>query len=223
MLAFRDDLSCGPIEPDSSSIRAAWWSQFYDDIDVYLAGNPFWERIGATEDRLVVWFGRHSALELAFFLSWTDRLGERPYWIIDVSSRHRVASITPSRSLQLLLGSEEAVTTELRDQCRHDWQRLRAENAPFRVVAGRELVSAPIDHFDPILLSYATSEWQRITYVVGSAMGYDLVNYFQVGDLMLLTRVVALVESGRLIADGDPWDMRGTHIRLPAIASGQGL
>ncbi|MES1151302.1 MAG: DUF1835 domain-containing protein, partial [Dongia sp.] len=72
VLAFRDDLSCGPIDPDSPSVRAAWWAQFYDEMDVYLAGNGFWERVAATEDRLVVWFSRHSASEFAFFLSWVD-------------------------------------------------------------------------------------------------------------------------------------------------------
>jgi hypothetical protein len=30
---------------------------------------------------------------------------------------------------------------------------------------------------------------------------------------MLLTRIVALVESGKLVADGDPWQM-GSKIRL---------
>jgi hypothetical protein len=39
--------------------------------------------------------------------------------------------------------------------------------------------------------------------------------YIQVGDLMLLTRVVALVEAGKLLADGDPSEMRSCRIRLP--------
>ena len=39
--------------------------------------------------------------------------------------------------------------------------------------------------------------------------------YIQVGDLTLMTRVVALVEAGKLLADGDPWDMRACRIRLP--------
>ena len=32
---------------------------------------------------------------------------------------------------------------------------------------------------------------------------------------MLMMRVVALVEAGKLLADGDPWDMRACRIRLP--------
>jgi hypothetical protein len=39
--------------------------------------------------------------------------------------------------------------------------------------------------------------------------------YIQVGDLMLQTRIVALVEQGKLIAHGDPWMMRKSEVRLP--------
>ena len=34
-------------------------------------------------------------------------------------------------------------------------------------------------------------------------------------DTMLITRVVALVEAGKLLADGDPRDMRSCRVRLP--------
>ena len=78
VLAFRDDLSCGPIDPDDPAVRGAWWARYHSDSD---AGNviaAFWNRIATTEDRLVVWFGRNSASELAFFLAMADRLADRP-------------------------------------------------------------------------------------------------------------------------------------------------
>ena len=37
--------------------------------------------------------------------------------------------------------------------------------------------------------------------------------YIQVGDMMLLVRIVALVERGALVAEGDPWDM-SSKVRL---------
>jgi hypothetical protein len=46
-------------------------------------------------------------------------------------------------------------------------------------------------------------------------MGYNSEPYMQVGDMMLLVRVVALVSEGKLLADGDPWDMRSCRVRLP--------
>ena len=88
-------------------------------------------------------------------------------------------------------------------------------NAPFRVVTPTGLVSAPVDHFDPLLIERATPEWRKIARVVGDTMGYNIEPYMQVGDLMLLERVVALIDEGKLLAAGDPWDMHSCRVRLP--------
>lgn len=105
------------------------------------------------------------------------------------------------------------MSAELQDKYRHDWQRLRTENAPFRIVTDAGLVSAPADCFDSLLLAQASSEWDSIRSVVATTMGLNSQPYMQVYDLMLLTRVVALVESGKLVADGDPRDMT-SKVRL---------
>ena len=95
------------------------------------------------------------------------------------------------------------------------WQRLRTQNAPFRVVTPTGLASAPIDHFDSSILEQAAREWRSSAYVIGSTMAHNCEPYMQVGDVMLLARLVALVEEGKLLADGDPWDMRACRVRLP--------
>ncbi|HUC67001.1 MAG TPA: DUF3658 domain-containing protein [Stellaceae bacterium] len=229
VLPFHDDLSCGPIDPDEPSTRAAWWNQFYDASKVSAHLGEFWGRVHATDDRLVVWFGRHSASELAFFLAWTDRLGERPYQIIDVTGRRlpfrrrdgstalsqpvRSVSIVPPDGLKSLLGTERPITSEERDVSRQCWRRLQTENTPFRIVTEIGLISTSIDHFDPLLLAQATSDWQSVGRIVGNTMGYNSEPYIQVADLMLQARVVALVDEGRLLADGDPWSM-SCRVRL---------
>jgi hypothetical protein len=223
VLPFRDDLSCGPIEPSEPSVRAEWWQQFYEASEMEAALGEFWDRVRSTHDRLVVWFGRHSALELAFFLAWADRLGERAYHIIDVTGRRlpfrgrdgsvalsepaRSVSIVQSDALRLLFGEEQPITAQEREKSRRHWQKLRSENAHFRIVTQTGLVSAAIDHFDPLLLAQATSEWQTVRRVVGNTMWDNSEPYFQVYDLMLLARLAALVEGGRLDVDGDPWNM----------------
>jgi hypothetical protein len=205
--------------------------QFYEWPEVEDALRTFWGRVDATEDRLVVWFGRHSARELAFFLAWADHLGKRSYHVVDVTGQRlpfsrpdgsaaltqpaQAVSVVPDDALRTLLGSERPVTTQESAESRQHWERLRSENAPFRVVAPAGLVSAPIDHFDPLLLEQATLQWQKVARVVGSTMASNSEPYFQVHDLMLLTRVVALVDEGKLLADGDPWDMRSCRVRLP--------
>jgi hypothetical protein len=177
VLRCRDDLSCGPIESDDRSVRAAWWARFYDVPEFEGDFKTFWNRVTTTDDRAV--------------------------------------SIVPTDRLRPLLGTERPITGQEREEaCRH-WRQLRVENAPFRVVTPTGLVSAPVDHFDPLLIERATPEWRKIARVVGDTMGYNFEPYMQVGDMMLLARVVALVDEGKLLADGDPWDMRSCHVRLP--------
>lgn len=182
------------------------------------------------DDRLVVWFGRHSASELAFFLALVDRLGKRPCEVVDVTGLRllfrwpdgsgvtppaQAVSIVPEDALRSLLGSERQLSVQEGQEACRRWRRLKAENAPFRVVSPNGLVSAPIDHFDPLLIERATTEWRTAARIIGEAMGYSMEPYLQVGDLMLLTRLVALVAQGKLLADGDPWDMRTCRVRLP--------
>jgi hypothetical protein len=227
--SWLDDLSCGPIASDEPSERAKWWARFHGDRDIEAGLKAFWDRVSTTDERLVVWFGRHRASELAFFLAWADRLGDRPYEYIDVAGlrfprRDDSRTIGPPvqsvgimnpAMLRSLLGSEQHATTQLREDSRRTWRRLKAENAPFRVVTTAGLVSAPIDHFDPLLLERATTEWRAVARVIGETMGYNCEPYIQVGDMMLLARVVGLVGDGKLLADGDPWDMRSCRVRLP--------
>jgi len=233
VLFFRDDLSCGPIDTDDLAVRVAWWTRFYgDDWETEVAPlKAFWDRVVTTDDRLVVWFGRHSALELAFFLAWADRLGDRSCSIVDVTGVQlpsnrpdgspalspldsRVA-IMPPHQLRSLLGSERQVTAQQVEEARQQWRRLKAENAPFRIVTSAGLVSAPLDHFDSLLMERVTGEWRKVARVVGDTMGYNSEPYWQVGDIMLLARVIALIGEGKLLADGDPWDMHSCRVRLP--------
>jgi hypothetical protein len=230
VLACRDDLSCGPIAPADHAVRAAWWARFHDAAEVEAELTAFWNRVTTSDEKLVVWFARHSALELAFFLAWTDRLGDRAYDIVDVTGLRlpytrpdgtsavtwpvEAVSVVPSDALQSLLGSERPITPQEREDARRCWQQLRVEHAPFRVITTAGLVSAPVEHFDGMLIERTSVEWKRVAYMIGETMASD-EPYLQVGDLMLLTRVVALIAQGKLLADGDPWDMRSCRVRLP--------
>ena len=236
VIRHMDDLSCGPIGADDPSAREAWWLQLYEgqEAGCSLASDSlsfFWDRVANTDDHLIVWFGRHSAAELAFSLAFADRVGDRVYDVVDVTGLElsfiqqdgsvglrppaQAASQVPWYGLESLLDHRRSSTTAERDEAGRCWRRLKQENAPFRVVAEVGLVSAPIDYFDGLLLGQATREWHKIAWVVGCTMGNNSDPYHQVGDLMLLTRVVALVGEGKLLADGDPWDMRSCRVRLP--------
>ncbi len=123
--------------------------------------------------------------------------------------------IIPTGALRSLLGSEQPITPVERETSRQHWRRLKAENGPFRIITEAGLTSTSIDHFDSSLLQQASTEWKKIAVIVGHTLGQQYESYFQVGDLMLHARVVALVEAGKLIADGDPREIRSCRIRLP--------
>ncbi|UVK43821.1 DUF3658 domain-containing protein [Mesorhizobium sp. AR07] len=58
------------------------------------------------------------------------------------------------------------------------------------------LVSAPAHIFDELLLERAAKDWRKVARVIAETMGHNMDPYIQVGDLMLLTRIVALVDQG---------------------------
>ncbi len=213
VLAFPDELCHGPLLPDTPATRAAWWDRLgFEGREEEFAA--FWPRILAADERLVVWFARHSASELAFFLAWADRLGDRPYRIVDTTALQTAVALVPPGVLTTLLGTEREIAAAEVADARHVWQRLKAENAPIRIVTPTGLASAPEEHFDPVLLEGATSDWRKTVLVVVDAMMKEHEPYYQVGDLLLRRRLAALVEAGRLEADGDPWLLHESRVRL---------
>lgn len=230
VLAFRDDLSCGPIAAEEPALREDWWS-FEEEGLIGDSLIAFWAAVEATSDRLVVWFSRHSAREFAFFLSWCERMGDRPYEVIDVTGRClpyldpdgcsritpplKAVGVTPTEALPALFGTERALTSQERGEFRAAWRNLKSEDAHFRVVTDEGLVSAPDDHFDECLLGCASTDWQRMARVVGNGLYRTSEQFHQVGDMMLHERLIALIERGGLVADGDPVDMRTCRVRLP--------
>lgn len=189
VLGFRDDLSCGPIALGNAAERAEWWGHWYDDPDIEAALSGFWDRVLSADAKLVVWFSRHCASEIAFLLAFADRLAERRFECIDVTGRQflrtrqdgstvlgrpiRSLGIMNSEVLTSLFDSERAASAEFKEGSRHIWQRLRVENAPFRIVTDAGLVSAPEDVFDRWLVERATSEWCAADSIIHDAIGYN--------------------------------------------------
>ncbi len=226
-----DDLSCGPIASDDPLMREAWWAQVLDEPIAGISLAAFRDRIADIDDHPVIWFGRHSAMELAFYLAWVDRLGDRPYDVVDVTGLElpftladgsggmrppaQAAWVVSSDGFESLLDHRRPITPAEREAAGRRWRELKQENAPFRIIAETGLVSAPIHYFDSLILEQAATKWHKVDYVIACTMGNNCEPYWQVGSHMLLTRVVALVSQGRLIADGDPWEMRSCRVRLP--------
>ncbi len=231
VLPCPDNFSCGPIASLAPSERAAWWSSLFDiSPDQRDELSRFWQRLDAWSGRLVLWFGRGAAMELAFLHAVVERLADRRVFVVDVtglrfqytrrdstlatSQPAPAMFIIPSESLRALLGTEHELGKTERSKLRADWSILARENAPFRIVGEAGLTSAPEDYFDEALLASATTEWRKLARVVGETLVSERAD-LQVGDLMLLARAVSLVEQGRLLAKGDPWQMKSCEVRLP--------
>jgi hypothetical protein len=214
-------------------VRAAWWASIEHETGIENDIRAFWHRIEATDARLVVWFGRHASSEHAFFLCWADRLGERPFDIVDVTGRQfsfvsrdgssatsapaQGVGMAPPNQMKSLLGSERPYTVQERQVASQQWRRLRRENAHFRVVSAAGLVSAPANHFDRLILVQATAEWRTIRLTIGYVMADESNDYLQVGDTMLLTRIISLIDEGKLLVDGDRRDIWSSRVRLPTL------
>ena len=229
-LSCPDDLSCGPIRVLDSTARTAWRTQFYNEGIPALESQitAFWRRLATSGERLIAWIGRGSAKEHAFLLAVAHELGDRPFSIIDVAKqrdpplRHpesgielpSVVSILPPALLHTLIGTECPVVPAEHATMRGRWRTLQQEDAPFRITTGTDLVSVSEDYFDAVLMSEATTEPRKAAWIIGRALCHERAD-MQVGDLTLLARLVALVKAGKLIADGDPWNMHACIVRLP--------
>ena len=231
-----DDYSFGPINPPDASMRQRWVE---DELgytgwdDVIGRTDAFWRESLSAQDRKLAWFSRRSAQEYAGFLEWLQQLGDLPCEVVDLTDVTVVGprsdgKARPAVSLALLppdqildnrlLDRAEPLAARARDQGRELWQRLRTENAPLRILDAGSLVSAPISHFDQLLLSCATPEWQKVALVVGKAPTTFSEDWLvRTGDLVLAARVRALADAGQLETQGDLSDPQQSKVRLAAM------
>jgi hypothetical protein len=201
-----------------------------------LAGTSerLWDEARFPDNRKVAWLTRRSAMEYSGFLEWLWRLGDATCEVVDLTDvkisyrpeqgppRPPALAISlgmlhPDRILNdQLWNLAEPLQPATRGRYRDLWHQLRSENAPLRVIDGGQLVSAPISFFDSKLMSYVTDDWQKVARVVGHALASQMDDcILQAGDIVLVARVDALVESGRLEIRGESaHDMHVSEVRL---------
>jgi Protein of unknown function/Domain of unknown function (DUF1835) len=234
--AFPDNLSYGPINPPDPDVRAQWMvEELHEENlrELRSSIEAFWATALA-ETRRVAWLSRQSTSDYTGFLEWLRRVGDANFDLVDLTHAHVVRrgqdgqSLPPQPALPLaLIHSDTIVRSELWDLARpiipaeresyhRLWERLRTENAPLRVLKEGQLVSAPMSHFDPLVLSCVTLEWRRAMLTVGYALASYLDDgCFQTTDTVLCTRIRALIQAGQIEARGDLSDLRRAELRVP--------
>lgn len=237
VLAFPDDLSFGPIDPPDPQLRLKWMQQAlgtqakqWDWLPA--KANAFWSIALSAPGRIVAWVSRRTAMEHAGFLEWIWRVGERRFDLIDLTDVDTewelpdgTVRIGRVMSLGLLdpnqirtydfLGHAQRLPPSFCERYHRIWQRLRAENAPLRIIRNEQLQSASITHFDELALACASERWLKVERVVAHALveAWD-DDGIQTSDVVLAGRIRALVESGKLEFRGDPMDWPNCEIRI---------
>jgi len=222
VLPCPDDFSCGPIASLDPSVRLAWWEEqptSWGPPEEPGEFATFWQRLDTSDGELVLWFGQRSASDFTLFHVLADRLSDKRFFVVDVTGpKSGAVTHLDTTQLRKLVGTERELDPVERAVLSSRWQVLVQENAPFRVVTETGLESAPETYFDQTLLNAASTTWKGLSRVVGEALGSERA-HGQVGDLTLLARAVTLVEQHKLLADGDPRDMRSCKVRLPDLAN----
>lgn len=76
-----------------------------------------------------------------------------------------------------------------------EWELLKAENAPLRVVENGLVVSADLSYYDDSIRKEFPKEAGTIAYVIGSALGKQKI---PTGDVFIANRIKVFIKSGEL-------------------------
>lgn len=230
-----DSLSFGPIDapcwPDARGTGISEMLGISNWAEVVAESVPFLAASCSPSVHPIAWMTRRSAIDYAGFLWWLFELDDRPCSLIDLTSMTVPHGTTGEPCLisgtgilnadQMIGFLDRSVPLDEDDRQRYQsrWKTLVSENAPLRLIEKGELISAPIDYFDSLLLRLARPEWQKMALIIGQALvEFSDSDMHQTGDLLLHSRLCDLAEQGLLEWQGNLSVMRDCELRLPAHA-----
>ncbi len=238
VLGLADDLSFGPIDVRDVRDRMQWTVDelgFEPDAELEAQINGFWRSVTAVRTEIVAWLSTRHVSEYCGFLELLCRARNAPVSVVNVAdvaftepdgspipTWSTAFAFIPNRAIAVnkLLDRVTRVSPDERNAYEAEWQRLRKENAALRVLTTSGLVSAPITHFDDMIISCVTTRWQRCGTVIGQALGKTLEGAFCQcsSDQLLFSRLLSLVEQN--VVEGkneqEHWSMRDSWVRRRA-------
>ena len=234
---FPDDLGVGPINPPDPASRDEWvqrefgidsgeWSWPIEDVD------RFWGEALSTASRRIVWVSRRVVWEYTGFLEFVRRAGDTPFDVVDLTETNSRRSDPPKhqivRDVNLadfynrlttvieFLSNARPLTAVEQNAYRALWDRLRQEDAALRTLTKDGLTSVPLSYFDDLLVSCTVEQWRKVARALGEALVETWESgFFQVGEVVLATRIRALAAAGRIEGRGDLFRIRFSEVRLP--------
>ena len=237
VIGLPDMLSVGPIDPPDRELRRDWARSVLrvaatpsDERGVVShEGEQAWATATAPGIAPVFWACLSSPAEHACFLAFAARMEGRPFDLVDATDLDfsTIGGVRSPSSLGWLRAQDilaadlyarrRPVSLDERRTASEAWSRLRRENAPFRIVRDGRLVSAPLTHYDALLVEQARPEWEIAIRLIGRVVttfhgaptgdGTD-------GDL-LFGRMLTLGEDRLLEVAGPGPGMRDYQVRRP--------
>ena len=98
--------------------------------------------------------------------------------------------------LGTFLDRERVLPADEVAQLAERWRRLKAENAPLRVVEQGQVVSAGLDYYDEKIRAEFPAASCRVADLIGRALGRQKI---PTGDAFIAGRVRHFIESGELV------------------------
>ncbi len=234
VIGLPDSLSVGPIDPPNPKARQAWSKSTLRNVIEVDPAEVEKARADATalDIHPVFWVCLRSPMEHACFLAYASRLEGRCVDIVDVTDvAHMTAGgVRHLRSLGQLRAREIVASriyktrralsaAELRAASMR-WAELRRENAPLRIVKGGRLVSAPLTHYDNLLVEQASQDWEIAPRLIGrmfdKLFSLDALAGEGTNDAVLFGRMLALGETGALEVRGRGARMLDYQVRRSA-------
>jgi hypothetical protein len=235
-----DDFSMGPIDPGDADQRFEWQRDVISEEDptvAWSAKSPavaaFWEKVSTWPGKILVWMSSHCVVELCGLHALLWRLPNANIDLIDIANvefrsdgapqfdeRQAFATVRDERIVEHgLIDLATPISDATRATYREQWQQLRKENAPLRVLTDKGLVSAAIEHFDARIRAQITNDWRRCSYVVVDVMtpmwNAPLLEFSS--ERFIFTRLLDLLDEDEFEGETDEelWSMRSRVRRRP--------
>lgn len=169
-------------------------------------------------DKIIIWHGENTA-EILLKALCCAKINHQLYCInvskLNSDTCFAVLSVSECNveTLKSYIGKEVLLTKVEVELYQKIWAKTIQKKEQFRIYKNAEIKEVSEDYYDNFILAYATEKWQRAIKVIGAAMGDNtqLTAYIFVG-----SRIVALINSGKLIVKTSVLPLTDAYVALPS-------
>jgi len=219
VVVFGDDPSLGPLGNEAQ--REEFYRQFYMDCGLRVPGDMSKKAIFSPEklkliiqshnaERVVIWTSNcgsdHIFLRMCV---WYLQNAGVDLWCVTVPPKDNIldpfqsVALFQPEKLRPLIKTATRLDEKVQNQLKVEFESYISNPAPLRLLeANGSILFQELSYLDQHLLLQCSMKWQKAARVIGGAVGYfDPRN--PMGDLIFLLRLRALIDAGRIDAQGD--------------------